>query len=110
MPCTTTGSALPFSTAVLKPTQRAPALLYGQRDKRLRLPRASAALGVITTASALARQGRLSGRVDLSPHPALLLVLHCRFQLRSSSLPSVPLHYSTVSATKDYVCHEHQLH
>ncbi|XP_070377407.1 uncharacterized protein [Dermacentor albipictus] len=103
------GSAFPFSTALLKRTQRAPALLYGQRYKRLLRPQASAVPGATTTASTLARQWRPAGRLDLSPRPALLLVLHSSFQLWSSSLPSVPLHYSTVSATKDYLSREHHL-
>ncbi|XP_065279992.1 uncharacterized protein [Dermacentor albipictus] len=47
--------------------------------------------------------------LDLSPRLALLLVLHSCFQLRSSSVPSVPLHCSTVCATKDYFRLEHHL-
>ncbi|XP_070384316.1 uncharacterized protein [Dermacentor albipictus] len=97
-----TGSAFPCSTAVLKRTQRVPALLYGQRYKRLLRPRASAVPGATYTASTFPRQWRPAGRVDLSPRPALLL-------LRSSSIPSVPLHYSMVSATKNYFGHEHHL-
>ncbi|XP_075556845.1 uncharacterized protein LOC142588919 [Dermacentor variabilis] len=77
--------------------------------KRLLRPRASPATGATTTAFTLGRQWRPAGRLNLSPRPALLLVLHFRCQLRSASLPSVPLHYSTVSATKDYFGHERHL-
>nr|XP_054926370.1 uncharacterized protein LOC129384819 [Dermacentor andersoni] len=47
--------------------------------------------------------------LDLSPRLALLLVLHSCFQLRSSSVPSVPLHYCMVCAPKNYFGHEHHL-
>ncbi|XP_065303713.1 uncharacterized protein [Dermacentor albipictus] len=87
---TTTGSKILFPTAVFKRIQRAPALLYGLRSKRLLRPRASAVPGATTTASTLPRQWRPAGRLDLSPRPALLLVLQSCFQLRSLSVPSVP--------------------
>ncbi|XP_065303711.1 uncharacterized protein [Dermacentor albipictus] len=70
---TTTGSKILFPTAVFKRIQRAPALLYGLRSKRLLRPRASAVPGATTTASTLPRQWRPAGRLDLSPRPALLL-------------------------------------
>ncbi|XP_065279995.1 uncharacterized protein [Dermacentor albipictus] len=47
--------------------------------------------------------------LDLSPRLALLLVLHSCFQLRWSSVPSVPLHRSTVCAPKDYFRLQHHL-
>ncbi|XP_070380790.1 uncharacterized protein [Dermacentor albipictus] len=108
-PCTTTGSAFLFSTSVLKCGQRAPALLYDLRSKRLLRPRASPVPGATSTASTFSCQWRPAGRLDLSPRPALLLVLHSRFKLRSSSVPSVQLHCSTVCAPKDYFGHEHHL-
>ncbi|XP_050052811.1 uncharacterized protein [Dermacentor andersoni] len=108
-PCTTTGSALLFSTAVHKRTQRALARLYGLRSKRLLRPRASPVPGATTTASTFPRQWRPAGRLNLPPRPALLLVLHSCFQQRSSSVPSVPLHYSMVCAPKNYFGHEHRL-
>nr|XP_054918946.1 uncharacterized protein LOC126546949 isoform X2 [Dermacentor andersoni] len=107
-PCTTPGSPLLFPTAVHKRTQRALRRLYGLRSKRLLRPRASPVPGA-TTASTSPRQWRPAGRLDLPPRPALLLVLHSCFQLRSTSVPSVLLHDSTVCAPKNYFGHEHHL-
>ncbi|XP_075550156.1 uncharacterized protein LOC142583554 [Dermacentor variabilis] len=45
----------------------------------------------------------------LSSSPALLLLLHSCFQLRSTSVPNALLHDSTVCAPKDYFGHEHHL-
>ncbi|XP_075552931.1 uncharacterized protein LOC142585802 [Dermacentor variabilis] len=89
-PCTTTGFALLFSTAVHKRTQRALTRLYGLRSKRLLRPRASRVPGATTTASTFPRQWRPAGRLDLPPRPALLLVLHSCFRLRW--VPSTLLH------------------
>ncbi|XP_075539676.1 uncharacterized protein LOC142574498 [Dermacentor variabilis] len=107
--CTATGFALLLSTAVHKRTQRALTRLYGLRFKRLLRPRASPVPGATTTGSTFPRQWRPAGRLDLPPRPALLLVLHSCFQLRSTSVHSVPLHDSTVCAPKDYFGHEHHL-
>ncbi|XP_054927024.1 uncharacterized protein [Dermacentor andersoni] len=84
-------------------------ILYGLHSKMLLRPRASPVPGATTTASTFPRQWRPAGRLDLSPRPALLLVLQSCFQLRSSSVPSVPLHYSMVCTRKCYFGHEHHL-
>ncbi|XP_070377795.1 uncharacterized protein [Dermacentor albipictus] len=108
----TTGSTILFSTAVLKRTQRDPALHYGLRSKILLWLRASHVPAATTTASTFPCQWRPAGRLDVSPRPALLMILQVLqscFQLRSSSTSSVPLHYSTVCAPKGYFGHEHHL-
>ncbi|XP_075555963.1 uncharacterized protein LOC142588274 isoform X2 [Dermacentor variabilis] len=105
----TTGSAILLSTAVLKRTQRDPALHYGLRFEILLRLRASPVPAATTTASTFPCQWRPAGRLDFSPRPALLLVLQSCFQLRSSKVSSVPLHYSTVCAPKDCFSHEHHL-
>ncbi|XP_070395237.1 uncharacterized protein [Dermacentor albipictus] len=105
----TTGSTILFSTAVLKRTQRDPALHYGLRSKILLWLRASPVPAATTTASTFPCQWRPAGRLDVSPRPALLMVMQSCFQPRPQSVSSVPLHYSMVCAPKDYFGHEHHL-
>ncbi|XP_075548461.1 uncharacterized protein LOC142582522 isoform X2 [Dermacentor variabilis] len=78
------------------------ARLYGLRSKRLLRARASPVPGATANASTFRCQWRPAGRLDLSPHPALLL-------LWSTSVPNELLHDSTVCAPKDYFGHEHHL-
>ncbi|XP_072143982.1 uncharacterized protein [Dermacentor andersoni] len=93
-----------FSTPVFNCGPQAyPAFPYTtlrSRSKRLLRPRASPVPGATTTASTFPRQWRPAGRLDFPPRPALLLVLHSCFQLRSTSVRSVPLHDSTVALQK----------